>query len=401
MAQPSKLPRGITLYRGRYRVRMTHEGRTHALGMFETLTDARAALEIARGDAARGRFVSPVERRRARALDEAKAEAASLTVSDWAETWLAKLEADPHRSLATVVSYRSVLKNHVLPDLGEIRLVELSKDRVADHLATLARRPSGRHPGARVNGVAPNVVIVLRSMINAAVKVQAGGLERFDFPAAPKHRRVRPEDERGDVVSSEEVRALAEAMPSHLQIAVPLAAWCALRIGELLGLQRRDLEELDDPRRAVLHVRRQWNVKANALTPPKADSRRSIAVPHALLPALRHHLETYTGVEPTAPVLSGARGSRVSQSALDRAWRAAREQAGRPEFRFHNLRHTGLSKYAEQGATLAELLHRGGHTDVTVALRYQHATAERDRALTERLSSEIGHPPNELRHIDA
>jgi len=48
-----------------------------------------------------------------------------------------------------------------------------------------------------------------------------------------------------------------------------------------------------------------------------------------------------------------------------------------------------LSKYAEQGATLAELLHRGGHTDVTVALRYQHATAQRDRALTELLSREI------------
>ncbi len=60
-----------------------------------------------------------------------------------------------------------------------------------------------------------------------------------------------------------------------------------------------------------------------------------------------------------------------------------REGAGgptRPGFHFHNLRHTGLSKDAEQEATLAELLHRGGHTDVTVALRYQHATAQRDRA---------------------
>ncbi|MFK5636196.1 MULTISPECIES: hypothetical protein [unclassified Ornithinimicrobium] len=36
-------------------------------------------------------------------------------------------------------------------------------------------------------------------------------------------------------------------MPPHLQIAIPLAAWCALRIGELLGLERSDLEHLDDP----------------------------------------------------------------------------------------------------------------------------------------------------------
>lgn len=50
---PAKLPRGITRYRSRYRVRMNHEGHTHSLGMFDTLTDARAALDIARGEAAR------------------------------------------------------------------------------------------------------------------------------------------------------------------------------------------------------------------------------------------------------------------------------------------------------------------------------------------------------------
>src|SRR5690606_22897351 len=141
---------------------------------------------------------------------------------------------NPDRSRATVVSYRSVLKSHVLDDLGHLQLADLTTERVAEHLDVLSRRPSKRHPGARVNGVAPNVVIVLRSMINAAVKAKAGGLEAFEFPAAPKHKRVRPEDEHGDVASPEEVRAFSEAMPDYLRIAVPLAAWCALRIGELL-----------------------------------------------------------------------------------------------------------------------------------------------------------------------
>lgn len=121
----------------------------------------------------------------------------------------------------------------------------------------------------------------------------------------------------------------------------------------------------------------------------EAGSVRSIAIPAALLPLLVTHLDRYTGPKPTDPVLCGPRGARVSQSTLDRYWRESRDTAGRPSFHFHNLRHTGLSAYAVQGATLAELLHRGGHTDVTVALRYQHATAARDRALTERLSREI------------
>ncbi len=175
-------------------------------------------------------------------------------------------------------------------------------------------------------------------------------------------------------------------MPEHLRIAVPLAAWCALRIGEVLGLQRRDLDHLEDPARATLHVRRQFNVKAGQLTPPKVGSSRSIALPEFLLADLRSHLDTYVGPEPEAAVLATRRG-RVSQTALARQRLACRSDESRAaKVRFHDLRHTGPTVYAQQGATLAELLHRGGHTDVTVALRYQHATAERDRALTTRLN---------------
>lgn len=389
MAAPSKLPRGISAYRGRYRVRMDHEGRTVALGMFDTLLDAKAALSIARADAARGLFVPPAERRAVRKAEDERAGAESMTLGEWSERWLAALEANPDRSKGTIVAYRSVLKNHVIPQLGDVRLVDLTTELVAEHVASLARLPSKRHAGARTNGIAPNATIVLRSCINAAVKSRAGGLEAFTFPDAPKHRRVRPEDEQGDVATPEEVKALTAAMPEHLRVAVPLAAWCALRMGEVLGLQRRDLEHLDDPDSATLHVRRQWNSQAKALTPPKADSVRSIAIPTALVSALLTHLDTFTGPETTAPVLCGAHGVRVSQSTLDRHWREARDTAGRPGFHFHNLRHTGLSAYAVEGATLAELLHRGGHTDVTVALRYQHATAVRDRALTERLNRQI------------
>src|SRR5690606_39601128 len=76
-------------------------------------------------------------------------DALPISLRQWSERWLADLEAAPDRSRATVVSYRSVLKNHVLPALGDIRLTELTTERVAEHLADLTRRPSRRHPGAR------------------------------------------------------------------------------------------------------------------------------------------------------------------------------------------------------------------------------------------------------------
>ena len=41
---------------------------------------------------------------------------------------------------------------------------------------------------------------------------------------------------------------------------------------------------------------------------------------------------------------------------------------------------------AQAGATLAELMNRLGHSDVRAALLYQHASADRDAILAQRLS---------------
>ena len=68
------------------------------------------------------------------------------------------------------------------------------------------------------------------------------------------------------------------------------------------------------------------------------------------------------------------------------AWWPAREQAGRPDLRFHDLRHTGAVLAAQTGATLAELMNRLGHSSPTMAMRYQHVAQGRDQQIAEALS---------------
>lgn len=237
----------------------------------------------------------PSQQRAERRAVQEREQVEQVTLGEWAEQWLAEIAANPKRSGSTVVIYRSVLRNHVLPTLGEVRLVDLTTQMVSDLLAELRSRPSARFPGARTNGVTHTTTIVLRSLINSAVKREIGGLSSFRFPEAVGHVRVRPQEEGADVATPAEVEAMAAAMPEHLRIAVPLAAWCALRLGEVLGLERRDLEHVADPARVLMHVRRQWNTKAGTITDPKADSARSIAIPRFLLPELVQHLEPSWG----------------------------------------------------------------------------------------------------------
>ena len=83
------------------------------------------------------------------------------------------------------------------------------------------------------------------------------------------------------------------------------------------------------------------------------------------------------------------RGSVPPRSIRDRsAWsiRARLAEVDRPDLHLHDLRHSGNTWAAATGASTAELMARMGHASPVAALRYQHATEKRDRAIAPALS---------------
>jgi len=66
---------------------------------------------------------------------------------------------------------------------------------------------------------------------------------------------------------------------------------------------------------------------------------------------------------------------------------------GRPELHFHDLRHSGLTWAAAVGASVRELMARGGHATPAMALRYQHAVEDRDRAVAEAMAGLVRPAP--------
>jgi len=51
----------------------------------------------------------------------------------------------------------------------------------------------------------------------------------------------------------------------------------------------------------------------------------------------------------------------------------------------HEMQHSATSRSSVTGASTKELMRRGGHASPAAALRYQHATEDRDRAIAEAL----------------
>ena len=97
------------------------------------------------------------------------------------------------------------------------------------------------------------------------------------------------------------------------------------------------------------------------------------------------HLDKYTEKDKDALLFCGESGTPLSIGVLQRAWTRARNSIGRDDLHLHDLRHTGLTLAAATGATTAELMHRAGHASSDAALRYQHATRDRDEVLANAL----------------
>jgi integrase len=299
-----------------------------------------------------------------------------VTLKNYADQWL------NHRfdlAIRTRELYEYLLNNHIYPVVGNSRIENLTPPIVRGWYAELAQRHrSTAAKSYRLLSTIMTTAVTDGIIVSSPCRVRGAGSEHAD---------ERP------VATVAEVRALAEAMPDRLRLVVLLVTWCQLRRGEILGLRRRDV----DPTHSMIHIEQSRTIARNGTSitkPPKSRAGwRSLAVSAPVMEAIVEHLESFTDSEPDSLLFCSPNGPPLSVGVLQRAWTKARLKVGRPDLHLHDLRHTGLTFAAATGATTAELMRRAGHASTEAALRYQHATQDRDRILAKALEDlmQVGH----------
>ena len=293
--------------------------------------------------------------------------AAPLTLAAYSGTWMAGRELEQ----STRVLYRATLRNQVLPALGGRALGDITPVMVREWHARMGTGPTQR----------AHAYSLLRTILNTAVAddlIASNPCRVRGAGQAKRQKRIRP-------ASLAELEALTAAMPARYRLMVLLAAWCAMRFGELAELRRGDV----DTTAAVVRIRRgiARGETGRVVKAPKSQAgKRDVAIPPHLMPAVTGHLRDHVPPGRDALVFPGVHGGPLAHSTVCRWYYPARESAGRPDLRFHDLRHTGAVLAAATGATLAELMARLGHSTVSAAMRYQHAAADRDKAIAAALS---------------
>jgi integrase len=164
-------------------------------------------------------------------------------------------------------------------------------------------------------------------------------------------------------------------------VLVLLATFAGLRWGELIALQRNNIDlEAFDIRIVETTVQLDTGLLLPG-TPKSRAGRRTVAFPAELVPEIRWHLERFAEPGEQGLVFVGPKGARLRRSNFGRIWVRACVQAGTPGVHFHDLRHTGGTLAAATGASLKELMARLGHSSTRAALIYQHATRDRGQAI--------------------
>ena len=274
----------------------------------------------------------------------------------------------------TVKLYEGLMDRVIGPELGEKTLHELRRADVNKWYGGLPADLATQRAHAYA---------LLRSLFEQAMEEGVlAGPNPCAIRGAGVNRRVREIRP----ASLSELAALVNATQDNLKAAVLLAAWCALRFGEVFELRRSDV----DLGAGAIHIRRAV-VRIDRLEVvgrPKSEAGvRTVATPPHIQPALEDHLERHVGKGRNALLFTTVHAQYWTHGNFYKAaWIPARIAAGRPDLRFHDLRHTSAVLAAQTGATLAELMARLGHSTSVAAMRYQHAADGRDTEIAAALS---------------
>jgi Phage integrase family len=115
----------------------------------------------------------------------------------------------------------------------------------------------------------------------------------------------------------------------------------------------------------------------------------TVTLPAPIVDELRSHVAEFTERGRNGRVFVRPKVGTLRRPNFQEAWVAATKAADVPTLRFHDLRHVGNTLASNTGASLRELMARMGHASPQAALIYQHATAERDRAIADALGQMI------------
>lgn len=303
-------------------------------------------------------------------------EPSSITVGEYMDAWLrdsAKLKCSP----TTYTRYCSLVRHHIKPHLGNVKLVKLQPLHISHMVGAIGRAVGeGKDPAWRQK--------MALTVLSIALK-QAVRLRLISFNPAADIPKARPPEKEIAFLTAEQAKKFLQVnRDRRLYALFAMALGTGMRQGELLGLKWECINR-DASTVTVKHSLAQPNSWNFVLKEPKSRrSRRTIKLPGFVLEAMNEHREKMNAEGHGSPFCFVTKtGNNIGKSNLIRqVWRPALKAAGLPDMKFHSLRHSAGSLLLNDGASIKAVSQRLGHSSIEITLRvYYHCLPDADDSL--------------------
>jgi integrase len=308
-------------------------------------------------------------------------DARGLTVGEFLDQWLEEV-ARPRVRPWTLAGYEVHVRLHLKPVIGSVQLDKLSPM----HVQQLINQKLAA-------GLKPKSVRYIRGTLRTALghAVQWGLIARN--PAALV-RGPRVEQFEIKPFTPAEARSLLHALKGErLEALYSVALTMGLRQGEALGLRWQDV----DLELGYLRVSKQLqriDGRLQLVEPKTIRSRRSLAMPTAIVVGLREHRVRQDHERQRAGqawiesglVFTGGEGQPLDGTAITKQFHRHLDRAGLEQRRFHDLRHSCATLLLVQGVSPRVVMDVLGHSQIGLTMNtYSHVIPELRREAADRM----------------
>lgn len=315
-------------------------------------------------------------------------EPVKTSLSKWLDLWLEEY-VKPSAKPLTYSTYKSRIETHIKPSLGKIKLVSLNATQIQAFYNTLLRT-KGLQPKS-----IKNTHGILHKALDQAVKLRYIGFNPADACTLPRieKKEIKPFSE---VEIANFLQIIQEGEP--LRDLFTVALFTGMREGEICGLSWDAVNFRD----GTITVKQQLCKEKKKggqhyVAPTKNDKARTLTVAPFVMDILKKVRREQAANRLAMGmawqnefnlVFTDQLGKHiVPQTALKR-FKAAAAKIGRPDARFHDLRHTYAVTALQEGDDVKTVQQNLGHATAAFTLDvYGHVSEKMKKESAARMQS--------------
>ncbi|MBR1444795.1 MAG: site-specific integrase [Firmicutes bacterium] len=313
-----------------------------------------------------------------------------LTVKELFDKWLKNIAVTAKKS--TMRTYEAVIKNHIIRTMGDIPVYKVTLEQL--NVLVEEKMKSGRldNKGGLSAKSVKNIVTVIKTVFRYAEKLY-GMKNPAEFMIIPKTDKkeieVLTENE------NETIKKYCSENNDYFSLVYELCISTGIRLGELCALQCSDIDFENEILTVRKTVQRVKNVDSDSKsktkviidTPKSKSSLRKIPLPKKLLDNLKRFIAV-NEKNSDDYIFSMDNKNPIDVRTIQKKFNEVLKKCNIRKVKFHILRHTFATKWADSNFDVKSLSEILGHSSINITLSlYVHPSIEAKRKIMDEIYS--------------